>query len=247
MFAEDEAALLIESAGGEAGLLEGLVARRVSGVPLEYLLGWVEFRGVRVGVRAGVFVPRQRTAFLVERAVTGVVAESVRIVDLCCGCGALGLIAATELAGRGCSVELVAADLDPAAVACARENLAPLGAAVYAGDLFDALPTGLRGRIDVLLANTPYVPSARIAELPPEAREHEPLVALDGGDDGLAVFRRVAEGAARWLAPGGSVYVEAGKGQVETALAVLREHGLAARAEHSEEYYATVVTGTRRE
>ncbi|MGW5451485.1 putative protein N(5)-glutamine methyltransferase [Nocardia sp. NPDC003979] len=247
VFAEDEGALLIEAAGADSARLEELVAQRVSGVPLEYLLGWVEFRGVRVGVRAGVFVPRQRTAFLVEQALRDVTAESVRVVDLCCGCGALGLTAATELTGRGCSVELVAADIDPVAVACARENLAALDAPVYEGDLFDALPTELRGHVDVLLANTPYVPSARIADLPPEAREHEPLVALDGGDDGLAIFRRVAEKAAEWLAPGGSVYVEAGTGQVDSALTVLREHGLAPRVEHSEEYYATVVIGTRRD
>lgn len=247
VFAEDEAALLLEAAAGDAARLSDLVAQRVSGTPLEYLLGWVEFRGVRVGVRPGVFVPRQRTAFLVEQAVAGVAPGTARtcVVDLCCGCGALGLTAATELGAKGCDVELVAADIDPVAVACARENLAPMGAPVFGGDLFDALPADLRGRIDVLLANTPYVPSARVADLPPEAREHEPLVALDGGADGLDVFRRVVEGAARWLAPGGSVLVEIGTGQVDTASAVVVEHGLVPRVEHSEEYYATVVIGTR--
>ncbi|MEV0683089.1 putative protein N(5)-glutamine methyltransferase [Nocardia sp. NPDC050378] len=245
VFAEDEAALLIEAAGADPARLDQLVAQRVSGTPLEYLLGWVEFRGMRVGVRAGVFVPRQRTGFLVEQAVSEVTADSVRVVDLCCGCGALGITAAAELTGRGCAVQLVAADIDPVAVACARENLASLHAPVYEGDLFDALPAELCGHIDVLLANTPYVPSARVADLPPEAREHEPLVALDGGADGLAVFRRVAEGAAHWLTPGGSLYVETGTEQVDTAHAVLREHGLAPRVETSEEYYATVVIGTR--
>ncbi|WP_280338310.1 putative protein N(5)-glutamine methyltransferase [Nocardia neocaledoniensis] len=245
VFAEDEAALLLEAAADDAPRLASLVARRVAGTPLEYLLSWVEFRGMRIGVRPGVFVPRQRTAFLVELAVTGVAPGAVCVVDLCCGCGALGLSAATELTARGELVELVAADIDPVAVACARENLAPLHAPVFVGDLFDALPGDLRGRIDVLLANTPYVPSERVADMPPEAREHEPLVALDGGADGLAVFRRVAEGAAHWLAPGGTVLVETSTGQVETACAILAEHGLVPRVERSEEYYATVVLGTR--
>ncbi|MGY0499884.1 putative protein N(5)-glutamine methyltransferase [Nocardia sp. FBN12] len=247
VFAEDEAALLLEAAAEDADRLSELVAQRVSGTPLEYLLGWVEFRGVRVGVRPGVFVPRQRTAFLVEQAVAGVAPGTVRacVVDLCCGSGALGLTATTELRVLGCDVELVAADIDPIAVECARENLAALNAPVFSGDLFGALPLDLRGRIDVLLANTPYVPSARVADLPREAREHEPLVAVDGGADGLDVFRRVAEGAAEWLSPGGTVLVETGTGQVGTACAVLAEFGLTARVEHSEERYATVVLGTR--
>ncbi|WP_410872442.1 putative protein N(5)-glutamine methyltransferase [Nocardia sp. A7] len=247
VFAEDEATLLIEAAAGDPRRLDALVGRRVSGTPLEYLLGWVEFRGLRVGVRPGVFVPRQRTAFLVDQAVDGVAPGTTRacVVDLCCGCGALGLSAAAELTARGCDVELVAADIDPVAVACARENLAPLCAPVFGGDLFDALPVDLRGRIDILLANTPYVPSARVADLPPEAREHEPLTALDGGQDGLDVFRRVAEGAAAWLAPGGTVLVETGAGQIDTACAVLTAHGLLPRVAESEELYATVVLGTR--
>ncbi|APE34427.1 SAM-dependent methyltransferase [Nocardia mangyaensis] len=247
VFAEDEAALLLDAAADDRLRLDDLVARRVAGTPLEYLLGWVEFRGMRVGVRPGVFVPRQRTAFLVEQGLACVPdgTPGACVVDLCCGCGALGLTAATELRARGCDVELVAADVDPIAVECARENLAALNAPVFRGDLFDALPLDLRGRIDVLLANTPYVPSARVADLPPEARDHEPLVALDGGADGLDVFRQVAEGAAEWLAPGGTVLVETGTGQVDTACAVLVESGLTPRVEHSEEHHATVVLGTR--
>ncbi|MFD3743592.1 putative protein N(5)-glutamine methyltransferase [Nocardia sp. NPDC058633] len=247
VFAEDEATLLIEAAVGDPRRLDTLVAQRVSGTPLEYLLGWVEFRGLRVGVRPGVFVPRQRTTFLVDQALDGVDPGATRacVVDLCCGCGALGLSAATELGARGCDVELVAADIDPVAVDCARENLTPLSAPVFGGDLFDALPGDLRGRVDILLANTPYVPSARVSQLPPEARDYEPLAALDGGVDGLDVFRRVAEGAPAWLAPGGRVLVETGAGQVDTARSVLAAQGLTARAAESAQHYATVVVGTR--
>ncbi|MFC4128717.1 putative protein N(5)-glutamine methyltransferase [Nocardia rhizosphaerae] len=247
VFAEDEAALLLEAAAGDQARLAALVAQRVAGTPLEYLLGWVEFRGLRIGVRPGVFVPRQRTAFMVEQALATVAPgnQQVCVVDLCCGCGALGLTAATELTARGHTVELAAADIDPVAVACARENLAPLHAPVFAGDLFDALPRDLRGRIEVLLANTPYVPSDRVAEMPPEAREHEPLVALDGGTDGLAVFRRVAADAADWLAPGGTVAVEVSTGQLDSARAILSGHGLPTRVAESAEHYATVVLGTK--
>ena len=130
------------------------------------------------------------------------------IVDLCCGTGALGLaVAQTGLAG-GWAGSLHAADLDPAAVACARRNVEPAGGHVYVGDLFGALPDGLRGRADILICNAPYVPTGDVAFLPAEARDHEPLVALDGGLDGLAILRRAASGAPGWLAPGGVLLVE---------------------------------------
>ena len=79
---------------------------------------------------------------------------------------------------------------------------------MFEGDLFGALPAGLRGRVDVLIANAPYVPTAEIANMPPEAREHEPLVALDGGADGLDVQRRITACARDWLTPGGSLLIE---------------------------------------
>ncbi|WP_280456234.1 hypothetical protein [Nocardia brasiliensis] len=145
----------------------------------------------------------------------------------------------------GAPATRAAADIDPVAVDCARRNLTALGAPVYLGDLFDPLPEELLGCIDILLANTPYVPSAMIARMPPEARDHEPRAALDGGPDGLDIFRRVAAGARSWLAPGGHLLVEAGAAQAESALAVLAEHGLTGRIAASEEQYATVVIGTK--
>ncbi|QIS13257.1 putative protein N(5)-glutamine methyltransferase [Nocardia arthritidis] len=243
VFAEDEARLLIEAAATGAEL-ESLVAQRVSGTPLEYLVGWAEFRKLRVAVAPGVFVPRRRTALLVDEAVAAVTGRTeVVAVDLCCGSGALGMAFTTEL--EGIRVELVASDIEPAAVDCARRNLEPLGGRVYQGDLFAALPRELAGRIDILLANVPYVPTAAIADMPPEARDYEPRITLDGGDDGLAVFRRVAAAAPDWLAPGGKVFVEAGAAQVESAAAYLERCGLTARVAESDEYYATAVIGTR--
>ncbi|WP_194813818.1 putative protein N(5)-glutamine methyltransferase [Nocardia sp. XZ_19_385] len=247
VFAEDEARLLIEAAAETGADLDVLVARRVAGEPLEYLVGWVEFHGVRVGVSHGVFVPRQRTAFLVDEAVqlARAVPGQPVAVDLCCGSGALGFAFATALAEKGISVELAAADIEPVAVECARRNLAPLNAPVYQGDLFEPLPADLRGRVDILLANTPYVPSEMIAQMPPEARDHEPRTALDGGPDGLDIFRRVVAGARDWLAPGGHLLVESSAAQAATATEILAARGFSARVAESEEYYATVVIGTR--
>ena len=97
------------------------------------------------------------------------------------------------------------------ALACARTNVP--AATAHLGDLYDALPGRLRGRIDVLAANAPYVPTDRIADMPPEARDHEPRAALDGGADGVDLHRRIAAGAPDWLAPGGVLLVETSPGQ----------------------------------
>ncbi|MBF6447445.1 putative protein N(5)-glutamine methyltransferase [Nocardia elegans] len=247
VFAEEEAALLRQAAASP-GELSALVARRVDGIPLEYLVGWADFRGVRVALDPGVFVPRQRTAFLIDEALERTAArpgDRRTVVDMCCGSGALGLAATTALRDGGVDVELVAADIDTAAVACARRNLEPLGAQVFQGDLFAALPGELIGRVDLLLANTPYVPTAMIAQMPPEARDHEPRTALDGGADGLDVLRRVADAAGRWLTVGGWVLVEIGTAQIDTATAIVAATGLRPAIAESSDYGATVVCGTR--
>lgn len=239
VFAEDEARLLM-GAARTPDEVAALVERRAAGEPLEHVLGWVEFCGLRIAVDAGVFVPRRRTEFLVREAAALAPSGAV-VVDLCCGCGALG----TALADVIERIELHAADIDPAAVRCARRNVAACGGRVYEGDLFDALPAGLRGRVDVLVANVPYVPTDAIATMPPEARLHEPRVALDGGTDGLDVHRRVAAGAARWLAPGGHVLVETSEQQAPHAVDALRDNGLGSWLARSEALGATVVVATR--
>ena len=239
VFAEDEAEVLAASAGTPAALL-AMVERRVAGQPLEHIVGWVDFCGLRIAVDPGVFVPRRRTELLVRRA-AAVAPPGATIVDLACGSGAVGRAVAALVGG----VALHAVDLDPAAVRCARRNLAAVGGRVYAGDLFDPLPAGLRGRVDVLVANVPYVPTEEIALLPGEARLHEPLVTLDGGGDGLDVARRVVAEAPGWLAPGGSLLVETSRRQVRTATEVMGSAGLTVRVAGSEELQATVVVGTR--
>ncbi|MEU1981634.1 putative protein N(5)-glutamine methyltransferase [Nocardia sp. NPDC019395] len=245
VFAEDEARLLVDAAGSPAELA-GLIARRVAGTPLEYVLGWAEFNGLRVRVRPGVFVPRRRSALLVAEAAALARGNPPHtVVDLCCGSGALGLALIDELAtGSDPLPDLFAADIDPVAVDCARENLADIGGRVYQGDLFDALPREIRGQVDLLLANTPYVPSEYIARMPPEARDHEPSTALDGGPDGLDLARRTATAAPAWLAPGGSLLIEIGVDQIPSATAVLTECGFSVRIADSPELGATVAVGT---
>jgi release factor glutamine methyltransferase len=237
VFAEEEAALL-RAARPDAEGLEQLVARRVAGEPLEHLLGWAEFAGLRVQVDPGVFVPRRRTELLVDRAVELVEAGSV-VVDLCCGSGAVGMAVATAVPG----VELHAADVDPAAVACARRNVGAVGGSVHEGDLYAAVPEVLRGRVDVLVVNAPYVPTEEIGTMPPEARLHEPRTALDGGGDGVELHRRVAAEAADWLSPGGRLIVETSRSQAPLTVAALRDGGLTATVVHDEERDGTAVVG----
>lgn len=245
VFAEEEAVLLEEAASDEREL-EQLAERRIAGEPLEQVVGWAEFAGLRLVVEPGVFVPRRRTEFLAARAVgfARLAAANGRVpvvVDLCCGAGAIGA-AIAEAAGP---VELVAVDIDPAAVRAARRNLEPRGARVAEGDLFEALPGDILGRVDVLAVNAPYVPSDEIAMMPPEARDHEARVALDGGHDGLDLHRRIAASAREWLAPGGRLLIETSRLQAPTTAALLAEGGLTTEVLRDEERAATIVVGSR--
>ncbi|MCW2801527.1 MAG: hemK [Aeromicrobium sp.] len=237
VFAEDEAALLIEAASGSE--LEALVARRVGGEPLEYVLGWAGFCGLRISVEAGVFVPRRRTEFLVEQALELAAPEAI-VVDLCCGTAAVG---AALLAARP-GIELHVADIDPVAIRCARRNVEPEGH-VHEGDLYEPLPASLRGRVDVLVVNAPYVPTDAIALMPPEARLYEAHSALDGGADGLDIQRRVAVEAPEWLAPGGHLLIETSVQQAPQTVEAFERAGLVARTAHSDEVEGTVVIGRR--
>ena len=243
VFAEDEARLLLEAAVGPE--LEVLVARRASGEPLEQVLGWAAFDGLRLVVEPGVFVPRRRTELLVrlaDAALAGAVPADAApvVVELCCGVGAV----AAALLRRRPLLEVVAADLDPVAVRCARRNLGER-ATVVGGDLFAELPTRLRGRVDLLVANAPYVPTAAIATMPPEARLHESLLALDGGDDGLDLHRRIASGAGEWLAPTGTLLIETSEAQAAATAALIAAAGLVTSVEHDDDLDATVVRASR--
>jgi release factor glutamine methyltransferase len=246
VFAEDEAQLIVSAARTPADAT-AMAHQRASGLPLEHVVGWAEFCGLRIAMDPGVFVPRRRTEFLVRqaemlaRATATPAAAPPVVADLCCGSGALGAALAARL-GRA---EVHACDIDPAAVRCARRNLAPFSGHVYEGDLYGPLPATLRGRVGILVANAPYVPTKGIGLLPAEARVHEPVVALDGGGDGLEVLRRVSAAAPRWLAPGGHLLTETSERQAPAMAAAMAGDGLSARVAHCGELNATVVIGTR--
>jgi release factor glutamine methyltransferase len=247
VFAEDEAQLLVSESSSPAQL-SGWVDRRVTGVPLEYILGWAEFCGLRIAVDAGVFVPRRRTELLVSEAVTllqrGLTgAASLMpgvVVDLCCGSGAVGVAIASRVPG----VELHAADIDQVAVRCGRGNVAGVGGRIYQGDLYSALPSGLRGQVRLLAVNAPYVPTEALRTMPPEARDYEPRVSLDGGVDGLDLHRRVMRDAAEWLVLDGHVVMETSERQAAGTAALMAAAGFTARTVHSEDLDGTVVIGT---
>ena len=240
VFAEDEAELLVAAARSPAEL-ESMVERRVEGLPLEVIVGWAEFCGLRIVVESGVFVPRRRTEVVVREAVA-VARPGAVVLDLCCGTGAVGTAIHAAVEG----VELYASDIEPAAVRCARRNLDPVGGQVFEGDLYDPLPASLRARVDLLVVNAPYVPTDAIALMPPEAREHEPHVTLDGGADGVDAQRRVAAGAAEWLAPGGFLLIETSREQAPRTVEAFVAGGLTAEVRRAEDVDGTVVVGALR-
>ena len=238
VFAEDEADLLL-AAAPDAATLHQWTERRLAGFPLEHIVGFVDFAGLRLAVAPGVFVPRRRTEFLVDAVseFAGVSAGGATVVDLCCGNGAVGAV----LAARHRSTRVFASDIDPVAVRCAQRNLPPDN--VFAGDLFAALPIELRGRIDVITANAPYVPTDAISMMPPEARDHEPEVALNGGVDGLDLHRRIAAGAPEWLLDRGFLLIETSAEQSDGTADAMRAAGFIVSIATDDDRYATVAVG----
>jgi release factor glutamine methyltransferase len=227
--ARAEADWLLEEAPGEDAL-RAMVARRVAGEPLQYVIGWAPFGRLRLGVGPGVFVPRPETEGLADRAAAHLrAAPEPRVgVDVCAGSGAIACFLAAEVP----EARVLATELDPGALAWAAGNAERYGVELLAGDLDAPLPAELAGRVEVLCANVPYVPSGAIATLPTDVRDHEPLLALDGGPDGLDVLRRLAPRAGHWLAPGGWLLCEIGEDQAEAAAALLTAAGLAEVAVH---------------
>ncbi|MGE7868488.1 putative protein N(5)-glutamine methyltransferase [Bacillus paramycoides] len=238
VFAEDETRLLISEARTPEDLKK-MVEMRADGLPLEYVVGYAEFCGLRIEVDQGVFVPRQRTEFLVHQAEALSCFGDI-VVDLCCGSGAVGVALATALG----QVELYSVDIDPVAVRCASRNVTDFGGHVFEGDLYTALPHLIKGHVNTLVANVPYVPTKAIKLLPQEARLHEPKRALDGGEDGLDIQRRVAKEAILWLAPGGHLLIETSEMQATQTFEIFAGAGLTTKVARDEELDATVVIGS---
>lgn len=238
VFADDEAALLVDAAANDRDLRER-VARRCDGEPLEYVLGYASFAGHRVAVGPGAFIPRRRTELVVDVAIarTG---DGARVLDLACGVGAIGLALASAR-----TVTLTACDIDPGALSFAHANLRQLGAEIVAGDLFDALPESDYRSFDVIVFNGPYVPCDEIATLPREARLYEPHRALDGGADGLDLHRRVADELWRWLSPNGTLITECAAHQVPAVRELFVTRGWEGATVHDTDADAHVVVVTQ--
>jgi release factor glutamine methyltransferase len=230
VFAEDEAALLVAEFTGDA--LEVAVARRVAGEPLELVLGFVEFGALRLAVAPGVFVPRRRTELVARRAIRALPAGG-RLVDLCCGVGAIAAL----VASRRPDAVVLAADVDPVAVSVARTNLTEFGATAVVANMAE----GLEGPFNVITACPPYVPTAEIAFMPREAREFEPATALDGGQDGTDLQAAVFAAAAKLLSPGGVAIVETSRAQAERTCERAVEAGLSPSVGHSKALGAAIV------
>lgn len=217
-------------AGSPPSVLASWLDRRTDGEPLAWIIGSCSFAGVEVAVAPGVYVPRPQTEELVARA-AAVLAAGGRLLDLCCGSGALAV--AVRSLVPGCTV--IGLDLSAAAVRCAMANGVPTVRADLA-----AAPIA-SGSLDVVVGVAPYVPTGSLHLLPSDVRRHEPRSALDGGPDGLDLVRRVVATAARLLRPGGHLLLELGATQADlltfpafTAITVWHDEegdprGLAAR------------------
>ncbi|WP_204163983.1 putative protein N(5)-glutamine methyltransferase [Nocardioides solisilvae] len=238
VFAEEEADLLVGELSGQD--LEAAVMDRMAGEPLEQILGWADFAGLRIAVHPGVFVPRRRTQLLLEQVLAHLPRHGL-LVELCCGTAAVS----TAVAAGRADVSVLASDVDPLAVACARENLERYGGQVVRGDIATGVPDQLLGQVDVVAANAPYVPTAQLALMPSEARLHEPLRALDGGPDGTRVQDRVGAAAVSLLAPTGVVVVEASRAEAEQTAARLLWRGFTPEVVVDDDLDATCVVGRR--
>ncbi len=214
--AGEEADELIRAAAGDPDVLDDLVSRRTNGEPIAWLTGAVTFCGVELLVAPGVYVPRWQTEALARRAATLLPVAGVA-ADLCTGVGAIAAVLAAAVP----TAQVVATELDPTAVQCARRN----GVEVFEGFLDDPLPRELAHRVDVLTAVVPYVPTGSLRLLPRDVRRFEPRLALDGGVDGTDLLEEVARRSVGWLSPGGWLLLELGGDQAEPIGQLLHELG----------------------
>lgn len=202
--------------------------KRAEHVPLQYIVGEAEFMGLKFKVNSNVLIPRQDTETLVEQVLQEQKDLDIRLLDLCTGSGCIAI----SLAVMGGYRDVTAADLSEAALKVAAENEDHLlqerrkegcRFTLRRGDLFEALKPG--ERFDVLTSNPPYIPTEVVRGLEPEVKDHEPWMALDGTEDGLAFYRRIAHESKAWLNPGACIYLEIGYDQGEAVSRLLEAAG----------------------
>ena len=216
--------ILVGAADGDAAELDALTSRRVAGEPLEHIVGWVAFGRLRLAVGPGVFIPRQRSLQLARAAVRAArEQEHAVVLEAFAGAAPLAATIAATVPGA----EMHAADIDPVALRWARINL-PEGAGVHESDRFSGLPTGLHGRITLVIAVPPYVPEPEAELIPRDLRAHEPFRALFAGEDGLDEVRGLIDDVDPWLAPDGRVLLELNHRQASIAAAHARALGFRA-------------------
>jgi release factor glutamine methyltransferase len=211
----------------EAACLDQFAQRRLAGEPVARIVGEKEFWGLPIKLSAATLVPRPDTETVVECALEILRADdmqhrALRIADLGTGSGAILLALLSELP----NAEGIGTDISADALATAEANAAQLGLADRAGFIRCDFATGLSGTFDLIVSNPPYIRSADIAGLAVEVREHDPVLALDGGTDGLAAYRALIPQGAALLAPGGALVVEAGQGQSEAIGTLMTGSGL---------------------
>jgi len=199
-----EADALLDAAAGDDDVLASMLERRIDGEPLPWITGSIRFCGLHVHITPGVYVPRWQTEPLARIAASLLPPDGVA-VDLCTGAGAVAMV----LMASAPMARVLATDVDPVAVACARSN----GVDARAGRLDEPLPRSLKGTVDVLTAVPPYVPSDEIRFLPRDVQRHEPRAALDGGEHGIDTLTEIARLGPRWLRPGGTLLLELGGDQ----------------------------------
>lgn len=206
----------------EAAVYRDLLNRRKSRVPLAYILGFSDFMGLTFEVSRDVLIPEQDTENLIEEIMRET-CDGDRILDLCTGSGCI-LLSLLYYSNNSVGV---GTDLSEKAVAMAKKNAVRLGlsdrAEFRCGNLFEAVRPG--ERFDIIVSNPPYIQSGTIATLAPEVKDHEPRIALDGGEDGLSFYRRIIPGAAQFLVTGGVLYLEIGYDQAEAVTALMKEAG----------------------
>ena len=206
----------------ESKRINEIVEQRLTGRPLWYIIGDTEFYGLKIKVDERVLIPRPETELLAEAVIKSAEKDD-KILDMCTGSGCIAIAVAKNCAEKG--VQVTASDISDAAIMLAKENAAANKAKInfVVGDLF----RNVRGKFNIIVCNPPYIKSGEIPQIQREVREFEPKVALDGGEDGLDFYRRIAEEIKPHIAKEGMLIMECGEGQTEAVLALFRKRDYA--------------------